>query len=247
MEFLSPAAPAPFSPLGVGAPPGFQLHSLSPFVCPAPNPPALVKAVVPDSPPSPEQHAQAVDIPAPTVVSADHTVIRPSVRSKVANRPYGQPRKNVTFREFVTVAPTWSGDEYDRTSTDVEPLTKRDLIELLLFRAEMQNYTRELVRIRKQAIDAERRFQRQQEIAALQAYQRCTIAAAAQYAAHPTLGWGGGMAIAAAGGTPMYTPYQHQNDQALYFNDKIQAYRSATPGYPSHGRSDYGMDNIVYY
>ncbi|TPX66938.1 hypothetical protein SpCBS45565_g04084 [Spizellomyces sp. 'palustris'] len=195
MEYLSPA-PVPFTAFGVPPPPGFQLPSFSPLLF---------------SPAATHQNQSTVE--QEQLQDKPHSPVQQDIMSN------GQgPRKQVSFREFVTVAYTWGADEYDRSSTEVEPLTKNDLIELLLYRAEMQQYTRELLKLRKQAIEAERR-KRQREIAAFQAYQRCSIAAAASAAAaqfaQPAYShvWDHAAAVAAATAAsaagPAYVPQQH--------------------------------------
>ncbi|KAJ3297854.1 hypothetical protein HK104_011478 [Borealophlyctis nickersoniae] len=89
---------------------------------------------------------------------------------------------------FVIVAYTHSPDEYDRTSIQVEPVSKDDLVDLLTYRAQIQATTNALYRMRQHAIDQHRRQQReaelqlqlqQQKLAAYQYYQRCSMAAAA--------------------------------------------------------------------
>ncbi|KNC99167.1 uncharacterized protein SPPG_05421 [Spizellomyces punctatus DAOM BR117] len=199
MEYLSPA-PVPFTAFGVPPPPGFQLPSFSPLLF---------------SPAATQQDQSTVEQQQQELQDKPHST-GPEQKDIMGNEQ--NPQKQVSFREFVTVAYTWGADEYDRSSTEVEPLTKNDLIELLLYRAEMQQYTRELLKLRKQAIEAERR-KRQREIAAFQAYQRCSIAAAASAAAaqfaQPAYApvWDHAAAVAAAAAAsaagPAYVPQQH--------------------------------------
>ncbi|KAJ3182815.1 hypothetical protein HDU85_002418 [Gaertneriomyces sp. JEL0708] len=85
-------------------------------------------------------------LPSPTAsASSSETADTPQVTST-------KQQQQVKFRDFVTVAYTFSAEEYDRSSTPVPPLTKQDLIDLLLYRAEMQQVTRRLVMERKRLL-----------------------------------------------------------------------------------------------
>ncbi|KAI9001603.1 hypothetical protein BC832DRAFT_132643 [Gaertneriomyces semiglobifer] len=94
-----------------------------------------------------QSKATAASLPSPTAsASSSETADTPQVTSKQ------QQQQQVKFRDFVTVAYTFSAEEYDRSSTPVPPLTKQDLIDLLLYRAEMQQVTRRLVMERKRLL-----------------------------------------------------------------------------------------------
>ncbi|KAI8917493.1 hypothetical protein DFJ77DRAFT_308048 [Powellomyces hirtus] len=249
MEYLSPA-PVPFSPFGVGVvapPPGFA--NMLPNL-----PPLLFNNNNNNSSSSSGPSAVSQDPPATALAPAanDRTNnhLQPQLRSNPSAQadtgtpaadpmPAQQRQKGVSFREYVTVAYTWGADEYDRTSTDVEPLTKNDLIELLLYRAEMQHYTRELLKLRKQAFEAERRYARQREIAAIQAYQRCSIAAAAQFAAQSAYTWDHAAAVAAAAAG------HHGADFGAYQHHSYYPLHARSRGYVGSGGGGAG-GNVAY-
>ncbi|RKO88141.1 hypothetical protein BDK51DRAFT_47091 [Blyttiomyces helicus] len=136
---------------------------------------------------------------------------KPLVSAMRVNGSVRVVKNRASFHEFVVVAYTWNADQYDRTSTEVAPLTKPDLIELLTYRAELQRHTQELYRLRQKAIDFQRRekarkdqlemqkrelererYDREREaerMASYDFYQRYSFAAAAASAA-AAYSWG---------------------------------------------------------
>ncbi|KAJ3061521.1 hypothetical protein HK102_009080, partial [Quaeritorhiza haematococci] len=59
-----------------------------------------------------------------------------------------QPKKRVVFHELVTVAFTWNQQDYDRTSIDVDPISRNDIIEIMALRQEFAKATAQLVKKR---------------------------------------------------------------------------------------------------
>ncbi|KAJ3158446.1 hypothetical protein HDU86_002915 [Geranomyces michiganensis] len=226
MDYLS-AAPLPFPSFGAAPPPpGF--HAIMPDFSPLllNNNNHQPHVGVPGTPPA----ALAEDNN--SAVQQFHQPRSPRpvfLRSAMKGNSHRGEQKGISFREYVTVAYTWAADEYDRTSTAVEPLTKNDLIELLLYRAEMQQYTRELLKLRKHTIEAERRFNRQREIAAIQAYQRCSFAAAAAAAA-ATSGYAWDHAVAAAGAQYGFHQQFQQHPQHYHQYQRGRGYAGAGGG-----------------
>ncbi|KAJ3179618.1 hypothetical protein HDU87_002824 [Geranomyces variabilis] len=222
-----------FSPLILGSNHHNDNHH-APGIVPGTPPAALAEdeVPVPDAYSAMQQLQQQTSVPRPALRSAMKTNSR--------NGP-SREQSGISFREYVTVAYTWAADEYDRTSTAVEPLTKNDLIELLLYRAEMQQYTRELLKLRKHTIEAERRFNRQREIAAIQAYQRCSLAAAAAQLA-ATSGYSWDHAVAAG---PQYgfhhQQYQQHHPQHYHQYQRGRGY-AGTGGHNNFGTYAAGGD-----
>ncbi|KAJ3020494.1 hypothetical protein HKX48_000697 [Thoreauomyces humboldtii] len=142
------------------------------------------------------------------------------------------PPKGVSFREYVTVAYTWGGDEYDRTSTDVAPLRKEDLIELLLYRAEMQRFTRQLLQLRKEHVEANRRYAVYQEMMAIQAHR------AAQYAYmdRGPMSPGSGFPTLSPGVYAPHNHYHHHHQNSAYF----------PPAQTYHGGYQAQSTNVMY-
>ncbi|KAJ3149949.1 hypothetical protein HDU89_003405 [Geranomyces variabilis] len=248
MDYLS-AAPLPFPSFGAAPPPpGFHalMSDFSPLILGTHhhnNDNHHAPGVVPGTPPA----ALAEDeVPVPDAYTAMHQlqqqqsaspgpVLRSALKTNSRNAA-SREQRGISFREYVTVAYTWAADEYDRTSTAVDPLTKNDLIELLLYRAEMQQYTRELLKLRKHTIEAERRFNRQREIAAIQAYQRCSLAAAAAQLA-ATSGYSWDHAVAAG---PQYGFHHQQYQQQQHHPQHYHQYQRGRGYAGTVGHNNFG-------
>ncbi|KAJ3033075.1 hypothetical protein HDV00_006807 [Rhizophlyctis rosea] len=137
-------------------------------------------------------------------------VPKSALKKRTAGGTPVQKKAAVTFREFVVVAYTWSPDEYDRTSIQITPITKQDMMDLYAYRAELEATTNVLYRLRDQAINEQLRLKRQQQQQKIAMAMASSAARVALHAAAASYGWGStypALPPAATSPYPDYVPY----------------------------------------
>jgi hypothetical protein len=56
----------------------------------------------------------------------------------------------VSFNCTVSIAPTWSADDYDRSSIPVDPLSKNDIMQIIVLRQQFKQRTAYILNLSEQ-------------------------------------------------------------------------------------------------